>query len=58
MAASSSPGLSGRPRRLASPFEQQEPQPVQSHRPSPMLALKAGSAPADSGADVFSVELA
>ena len=24
-----------------SPFEQQEPQPVQSHRSSPMLALKA-----------------
>ena len=32
MAASSSVGLSGRPRRLASPFEQQEPQPVQSQR--------------------------
>jgi hypothetical protein len=54
MAASSSPGLNGRPRRLASPFEQQEPQPVQSHRSSPMLALKAGSAlsnPADEVAD-------
>ena len=34
MAASSSPGLSGRPRRLAGSFEQQEPQPVQSHRSS------------------------
>src|SRR4029077_3978222 len=44
LAASSSPGLSGRPRRAASPFGQQEPQPVQSHRFSPMLALKAGSA--------------
>ena len=38
------PGSAAVPGRLASPFEQQEPQPVRSHRSSPMLALKAGSA--------------